>query len=303
MMIFDLLRDDDLRSSSKKQQRLILDGDNDDDCTYYNTVEEDRKARELLKTIGFDPENVNKVCAVYYDEEEDASRTVTPMIYFSRKGCIKMCDYLLSRGADCRKTTKLGILFPMYAAAVHGNVNVCDWLFRHGAKEDIRKQNLYGNSPLSIAMSHLSPISWLEVVPWLILNGALSPDGVIDDATMRKDLCPKSFWYCDNRPKLLSWAEDVVTTHSNVRLFLKGTCITSPSSSYETRNKKRKTSPSPLVTFNGKSGILELIADHVGNPKANDLRTVCQLIDLLPAFIEDTPFIPIDEDESDEEDY
>ena len=84
-----------------------------------------------------------------------------------------------------------------------------------------------------------------------------------------------------------------VTTHENVIFILKGTIV---SSSYKTTTSKRiKLSP-PLGIFNGKSGILELIAEYCGNPKVRDLRIFRQLIHLLPAFIEDIPYTPFEED-------
>ena len=124
------------------------------------------------------------------------------------------------------------------------------------------------------------------VAQWLIRNGALSVSsddaGVIDDATMRRDLYPQRVfenWSYDRRLTVLSWAQDAVTNHANVELFLKGTILPSasfrrhPKNEYVTRSKRMKlsssssSSSSPLVMLKGKSGILELISKYVGNPK------------------------------------
>ena len=48
-----------------------------------------------------------------------------------------------------------------------------------------------------------------------------------------------------------------------------------------TNNGKYRRHPT-LVIFNGKSGILQLISEYVGNPTAQDLLTFRQLIHLLP---------------------
>ena len=143
-----------------------------------------------------------------------------------------------------------------------------------GAHDDIQKVTSNGLSPLCIAFLKDHGV----VVQWLILNRTLSPgnvDGVIDDATMRRDLDPS-----DNAPKLdndkrlteLVWAQDAITNHDNVKLFLRGTIISSstfrrhPKNDYPTRSSKRmKVSPSssPLVLFKGKSSILGLVAEYV----------------------------------------
>ena len=60
-------------------------------------------------------------------------------------------------------------------------------------------------------------------------------------------------------------------------------------------------SSSSLVMLNGKSGILELIANYAGTPKAQELCTVRQLIHLQPAFIEDVPLTALMEEEDFEE--
>ena len=57
---------------------------------------------------------------------------------------------------------------------------------------------------------------------------------------------------------------------------------------------------SPLVIFKGKSGILELIAHYIaGTPQ--QLRTLRQLVDHLPALIADVSFV-IEKEDEDEED-
>mmetsp|Transcript_32990 Transcript_32990/g.38005 ORF Transcript_32990/g.38005 Transcript_32990/m.38005 type:complete len:341 (+) Transcript_32990:56-1078(+) len=307
---------DDFQKSSKKQR--LIHGKKDDDHSLLVAVdhEEDRKARELLRKIGFDREDMNKECRIVHDFDDGNDGgggfwSVTPMIYFSGNGNLKMCKYLFSRGADCRK--KFGWTYPFFSAAANGHFEVIKWLFHHGgAKDDIQNQSTSGHigSPLFIALKN----GHEKLVKWLIRNGALSRDGaIIDDMTMRNDLCEDYYekWNCDKRLNLLSWAQDAVTIHDHFGLFLKGTIISSssfrrhPNNDYETRSKRKEmvsaTTSSPLVMFKGKSGILELIAEYVGIPKAQEVRTFRQLSILLPAFIEDVPFTQIEEGEEQED--
>lgn len=305
----------------------------DDDGPVLSTVvkeDEDKKARQLLKEIEFDPNHINKVCRVknpYYmitelDEEMDIPQelcwfVVTPMIYFCYVGNLTMCRYLLSRGADCTKPSTCQVWFPLYAAALGGKLDVCRWLVRYGGltNKDIRKQNSDGFTPLCSTIINPPGDNEIEIAMWLIRHGALfrddtdegdRDDGELDDTTMRDDLLP-NISYCnqwtkgDERLKLLSAAQDALTRNERVQLFLKGTLLKCrPSSSnhrYETRSsvKRRQLESSlssPLVIFNGQSDILELIGEYAENPMLTpkDVRTLHQFVDRLSAFIDDTPF-------------
>lgn len=132
---------------------------------------------------------------------------------------------------------------------------------------------------------------------------------------MRNDLRPQQNNFCynwqnDNRLTVLAWAHDAVAKYENVKLFLTGTIMPAsssvcrhPKNPYATRSHKRMkvVSPSPLVILKGKSGILALIAHYVvGTPQ--QLRTQRQLINRLPAFIANVPFV-IEEEDEDEADY
>jgi len=265
---------------------------NDDDDAFHFSADEVKQARALLKEKGFDPEDVSK----------KKGNIRTPMVTFCNEGNLKMCRYLLSLGADCRKEGGPNGIFPMLEAARYGHLDVCQWLYHDGgAKNDIRKQDASGISPLSAALHY----HHVDVFQWLTLNGALSSPrddvdgGVIDDLTIRNNVHPPNhYWTLDKRVTLLLWAQDAVTTHDNFQVFLTGTIIpfTSfrrhPKNEYATRSKRTKVSPSsssPLVMLKGKSGILELISNYVGTPKPQELRIFRQLIRLLPTFIEDVP--------------
>ena len=136
--------------------------DNDD----HFSADEVQQARALLKEKGFDPDDVSKKKGIW-----------TPMIYFVQQRNLKMCRYLLFRGADCRTTDIMG-RSPMLIAARCGYLDVVQFL-HHDGGVDIRQQNLFGESALSAALFY----SWeynKDVVQWLILNGALAPSR--DDA-------------------------------------------------------------------------------------------------------------------------
>ena len=283
------------------------------------SVEEDNKARRWLQDAGFDPDDVNKECFLFHDG--DYFTGVTPLIFFAREGNLTMCRYLSARGADCRKVTAgnrsmqaLGRVSPMLAAASKGNIDVCDWLFRYGgAKDDLRRTpNSPGASPVHAMLNYewISDENRFAIIPWMIRHGAFAradDSGGIDDTTMRNDLYPKRrCWMFDKRLNILVWARMFVAAHDTFRLFLKGTILSSRSirrhnNYYGTRSKYVKVSQSPVAFLRGTSGILELIAAYAGTPKANDVRTVRQLIDLLSTFIDDTPFDDAEEEEEDDE--
>ena len=268
----------------------------------------DRTARAHLTNIGFDPEDVSKkgigtslLCET------------TPMEHFCREGNLPMVRYLISiRGADCRTTDESG-RFPLFWAAVWGHLEIIKLLSRDGgAQDDIRKLTGYGCSPLRVALHKVN--EYFDVVWWLLLNGALAPDdgGGIDDLVMRRDLRQDLreglVWSYDKRLTVLAWVRDTVAAHDNVKVFLTGTIVPAssfrrhPENPYATRSKRTKVAPSPLVLLKGKSGILEVIAHYVaGTPQQR--HTLRQLMDRLPAFIADEPFVePFVEEEEDEED-
>ena len=244
-------------------------------------------ARALLKEKGFDPDDVNK---------KDKKGRI-PICYYVYKGNVTMVRYLIARGADCRKVDAKGIS-PLFVAAALGHLEIIKLLYHDGgAHEDIGKENRSGYSPLRAAFLN----NHFNVVKWLILNGALSSSphaavdgGGIEDAIMRRDLRQDG-----RRLPILAWAQTLVAAYANVHVFLTGTILSASSSSvcrppknpYATRShKRRKVSTSPLVLFNGKSGILELIAHFVaGTPQQR--HTLRQLVDHLPAFIAGVPFV------------
>ena len=263
------------------------------DATTEDEDYDEQHARALLQNKGFDPDDFTK-------SQYDRGGT-TPLLHFCALGNFKMCRFLVSRGADCRGMDEDG-RSPLFRAAANGHLEIVTWLYYDGgAHEDIRKRSWNGFSPLSIALKYNN----FDVVSWLTRNGALESSrdgvnsGVIDDMIMRDELRPDCYWPDDYRLTILSWVQDTVTTNDNFQLALTGTNVSATSSSFcshpinphATRSKKRmkvspSPSPSPLV-----EDALKLVAEYVGNPTAHELRIFRQLLDLLPAFIEDVPFV------------
>ena len=166
----------------------------------------------------------------------------------------------------------------MFWAAMGGRLEIIKFLSCDGiAHDDIRRVNRFGCSPFRIAL-HFDHVA---VWKWLILNGALAPsdddfDGgvIIDNMMMRNNICQLDNvpWDDDKRLTVLALAQNVVTNHDNVTLL--------------------SASSPPLVIFDGKSGILKLVVDYVGNPTPEELCLFRRLLKLLPAFIADVPFVP-----------
>lgn len=202
-----------------------------------------------------------------------------------------MCQYLFYfRGADCRQTDENG-WFPILVAALYGHLEIMKWLDDEcGAHEDIRRRTGASYSPLQQDRNGDSPLRMalygghFHVVQWLIRNGALSSPrddadgGGIDDMVMRRDLGQSNwFWindlidlFNDRRLPILSWAQVAVTTHANFQLVLTSTSF----------------------TFHGQHqrGILEMVSDYVVGTQ-QQIRTLRQLTEVLPRFIDDVPFI------------
>ena len=251
-----------------------------------------------------------------------------PMTYFCLIGDLKMCRYLLSKGASTTATSTDCIWFPMYSAAAGGHLNVCKWLYDHGAKEDIARRstdNYWSNA------GHYSPLQAAgpsqACCRWFILKGVLSLDdkpGIVDPERMRQVWglqirTRDSVYRIDVRPQLLEWAQQSVQTHSGFMTFFMGTlpapaftqaalqslladCLQSqdaaemvmsnfPAHQYECLWGKMitKRTTTPVRYLGEKIGILELIADYVGVVRGRDLRILRSLVDPLSKYLEEVP--------------
>lgn len=186
-----------------------------------------------------------------------------------------MCRYLVSRGASTTKTsrgqsnlaprsTTHNFWCPMNAATNAGQLDICKFLYAHGAKADICKVNRvnsYGWSPF-----HSTAVDQhYELLQWLVFHGALDrTDGNSDVINVRRLQVPSNGAaqdypnICQSYEFLLEWAEDVIQNHSSLLMFLCGTLPPSDSNS-------------------GHSCILQNLSGHPGVRKhiSTFVRTEC----------------------------
>ena len=103
-----------------------------------------------------------------------------------------MCRYLLSKGASTTATNTRGWWFPMYAAALGGHLDVCKWMYIHGAEEDIGRRNVGNKSPLGCAnRSYRYPIDQNRSIisRWFILKGAAPVSSASNQERLLISLC------------------------------------------------------------------------------------------------------------------
>ena len=257
-------------------------------------IEDDETARQKMRDAwvyargvdgtqrdrpGFDPDNVSDVKSI--DAFSNATvYLITPMGYFAREGDLPMMRWLYINGADTRDVD-VAFNFPMFGAAVNGHIEVCKWLFAHGAAKDVkRRTSPVGTIPLYYTFGRASH---QDLSRWLILNGALCKDddsGKLDVEIMKEDLRLNtiSSWRVKERELLLDWATDLHRPRTSFLLFLSG-ALSAPKHAYSTRR-----SASPVRILSGKSGILELIGDYVGFVRGREARIIRQLTEMLPKF-------------------
>ena len=252
-------------------------------------IEDEETAREKLKEVGFDPENIHEIKLMLIPYEEDMWWDVNPICYFSAKGDLKMCRYLVTRGATTRESASVEYesgeiieWFPMLAAASHGMKDVCEWLYHHGASADIsRVVNDYDDSPLINALfPWLHPYRDLETARWLILHGAIPEDREGNPCATFMSTAFETF---DNtvrineRKRLLRWAENVCGDHESFTTFLHGT---HPRIS----DKERRLSPARFLE--GNEGIRKKIAGYAGVLTGRNLRRVRGIVEPLKKALE-----------------
>ena len=104
-----------------------------------------------------------------------------------------------------------------------GQVHVCQWLFEHGASEEVETDG-YVVGEGNLLRSALNP--WIagrgsDAPQWLILHGALSNyDGSPNNEAMERMQSYRGA--ASDFRKLLSWARESVHTSRNVHLILLG---------------------------------------------------------------------------------
>jgi hypothetical protein len=229
----------------------------------------------------------------------------------------------------------------MYTAALGGHLDVCKWLYDHGAEKHVSRRNAGNYSPLGCAVNGYS-IDRTNTSRWFILKGVLSLDdkpGVVCPKLMRRDIQPEETddVIYDERPQLLEWAKQSVQTHSGFMTFLLGTLPAAaptfspaalrrllssrlhsnaavellmkntPDHQYELLWSEIIECATPVRYLGGTNGILELIADYADVVRGRDLRILRSLVDPLSKYLEEVPEGRLepdyyaDDDEADEE--
>lgn len=266
-----------------------------EDTNATGPVEDEATAREKMEEVGFDPDDVTKECRLNQHAKEGTNALVmNPMSYFCRIGDLTMCRYLLSKGASTTAASgSFDFWFPMYSAAITGQLEICMWLFAHGAEGDIRRANYSDHSPLkALLWNSVKEERHYATCRWFILMGALSEDdsGVVSPDLVERDLRPKyDLRYCvvDERPQLLGWARESVEANDTFMAFLLGT-LPAPTNARRTRATVRR-QHAPNRCLAGKSELLQLIADYAGIVRGRDLRILRNLVEPLSRYLERLP--------------
>lgn len=222
-----------------------------------------------------------------YSSADFGDSLITPMIYFARRGHLKMCRYLVSRGASTTKTShgestsnRKHFWCPMYAAASRGRLDICKFLYANGAQSDIRRVNSAGWSPFLAALIDTRH----ELIRWLVLHGALCADDNSD--VLDVEYLQKQGGFMNNLSsyhscrKLLEWAKERTRNHSSLLMFLRGTLPPSDS----------KTGHSCILqNLSGYLGVRKKIAAFVQIERltAKQLRILHQLTEVLPSVLSD----------------
>ena len=265
-------------------------------------IEDEEMAREKLKEAEFDPEDIHEVKDVSCPSGVISRWDVNPICHFAGAGDLKMCRYLITRGATTRDVAsveyddgEVSDCFPMYAAAQYGAKAVCQWLYHHGAHSDISRVGRSGECPLSRALfpwSHpTDPTRDLETAQWLILHGAIPEDkeGNLCAPFMRKafrmfgNIAHGSYQEgIERRKRLLQWAETVCVDHAAYTTFLHGT-LSRPSD----KEEKPLSSSLSLARFlGGHEDLRKKIAEYVGVMTGRNLRTIQGIVEPLKNALE-----------------
>ena len=225
------------------------------------------------EVIGFDPDDA-ALDNVYEIETDFFGGWMTPLIYFARKGDLKMCGYLVSRGASTTKSSDVS-LFPMKAAAQKGHLEICKLLYANGAQNDVRRRESDGSTSFTSAALY----GHVKVVRWLTLHGALCADSNskgVDERTLEG--------YHMNGPVILScyhliaWAEKITQSHYALITFLGGMLPPDPADAGQR---------CILQCLSGHPGVRKNIGDYFGLKisKRKHLGILRSVVAVLPAFV------------------
>ena len=120
-------------STNETKQTVTPDGPIEDEAT----------AREKFEAAYYDPDNVSEITFMKTMKRKsgpDVIDNMTPLIHFCSKGDMKMVRYLYyCKGASMTEPSPKGYFFPLFMASMEGNLELCKWLYEHGAEKDIQR--------------------------------------------------------------------------------------------------------------------------------------------------------------------
>ena len=102
-------------------------------------MEDEATAHEKLEELGFSTDDLEAKREVPLPEGQ--SWTATAMMHFCRSGDLKMCRFLLAKGASVANPKEAEYWSPLLAAVIGGKLDVCEWLFEHLQTEDLKWTN------------------------------------------------------------------------------------------------------------------------------------------------------------------
>jgi len=264
----------------KKAKIIVFGGPMYDEATARKMLKEvvlQAGANGEAPVIGFDPDDAALDDAKYAMVGAFRGVEITPLIYFIEKTDLKMCRYLVSRGASTTKSPTSWS--PLYTAIHRGHLEVCKFLQANGASHDIWDEPYSSWTPFHSAV--LS--GHHEVVRWLVLQGALCADRSSEEIDTDR-IYPEYFkGPCAGHPlspiyeQLVEWVREVTQSHSSMLIFLLGTLPPAPD----------KGQSRTLQYLSGHPGVRKCIGDFVGLEvtKRRHLRILRGVLDVLPAFI------------------
>ena len=223
------------------------------------------KHRETV--LGFDPDDaaLDNLYLVWTNFFGWSEIEITPMIYFARKGDLKMCRYLVSRGASTTKASSCGDWSPMYAAASVKSLDICMFLCSYGGRSGISGGDLKCWTPLAVAAIQGND----ELVRWLVMEGALCADdssvAIDEDRFYPKSKISRHHFTTTisrTRERLVEWAEKVTRTHASIIMFLHGALPPTPGT----------VERCDLRCFSGHPGIRKNICGFVGRQEVTKVR-------------------------------
>ena len=205
-----------------------------------------------------------------------------------------MRAWLVEQGfepGDLRSEKEIGncMMTPMAQACFKGELNVCKWLYHHGAAEDISRADNGGNTPMLLACEN----GHLSVCEWLVLNGALNRPtsstaaaaaaeeeedeydqaGHVDQAIVKRDTRDGS----QHHLTLLAWAQRLLATHHTFfHVFLRGSVVMP-----RHRTSPRRRCHLPLLPGDE----LERVGSFLGVETGRRVRNVREFAEAMAALL------------------